>query len=63
MSIIIDESTKVVIQGTGSQGTAHGKRNQDYGTKIVAGTHPKKGGTTWEGLDVPIFATVKEAKD
>jgi succinyl-CoA synthetase alpha subunit len=61
MSIFIGENTKVVVQGIGSQGTFHAKRNQDYGTRIVAGTHPRKGGTTWEGLDVPVFATVKEA--
>lgn len=61
MSIFIDESTNVVVQGIGSQGTFHAKRNQAYGTNIVAGTHPKKGGTTWEGLDVPVFTTVKEA--
>jgi succinyl-CoA synthetase alpha subunit len=63
MSIFIDENTKVVVQGIGSQGTFHAKRNQDYGTKVVAGVHPKKGGTTWEGLDAPVFATVKEAVD
>jgi succinyl-CoA synthetase alpha subunit len=61
MSIFIDENTRVVVQGIGSQGTFHAKRNQAYGTKVVAGTHPKKGGTTWEELDVPVFATVKEA--
>jgi succinyl-CoA synthetase alpha subunit len=61
VSIFIDENTKVVVQGIGSQGTFHAKRNQDYGTQVVAGTHPKKGGTTWEGLDVPVFTTVKEA--
>ena len=61
MSIFIDENTKVVVQGIGTQGTFHAKRNQDYGTNIVAGTHPKKGGTTWDELGVPVFATVKEA--
>jgi succinyl-CoA synthetase alpha subunit len=61
MSIFIDEQTKVVVQGIGSQGTFHAKRNQDYGTKIVAGTHPKKGGTTWEELGVPVFSDVAEA--
>jgi succinyl-CoA synthetase alpha subunit len=61
MSIFIDENTRVVVQGIGSQGTFHAKRNQDYGTQIVGGVHPKKGGTTWEELDVPVFATVKEA--
>ncbi|MBS3942403.1 MAG: succinate--CoA ligase subunit alpha [Actinobacteria bacterium] len=61
MSIFIDENTKVVVQGIGSQGTFHAKRNLDYGTKVVAGTHPKKGGTTWDELGVPVYATVKEA--
>ncbi len=61
MSIFIDENTKVVVQGIGSQGTFHAKRNQDYGTQVVAGVHPKKGGTTWEELGVPVYATVAEA--
>ena len=61
MAIFIDENTRVVVQGIGSQGTFHAKRNQAYGTKIVAGTHPKKGGSTWEGLDVPVRGTVAEA--
>lgn len=64
MSIFIDENTKVVVQGIGSQGTFHAKRNLDYGTKVVAGTHPKKGGTTWDEVGgVPVYATVKEAVD
>lgn len=63
MSIIIDETTRVIIQGTGGQGTFHGKRNKEYGTQVVAGIHPKKGGTTWEGLDVPIHSSVQEAVD
>lgn len=61
MSIFIDENTKVVVQGIGAQGTFHAKRNQDYGTNVVAGVHPKKGGTTWDELGVPVFATVKDA--
>ncbi len=61
MSIFIDDDTRVVVQGIGSQGTFHAKRNLDYGTKVVAGTHPKKGGTRWEGLDLPVHATVEEA--
>lgn len=61
MSIFIDENTRVVVQGIGSQGTFHAKRNQDYGTKVVAGTHPRKGGTIWEELDRPVYATVAEA--
>jgi succinyl-CoA synthetase alpha subunit len=61
MAILIDETTKLVVQGTGSQGTFHAARNKAYGTQVVAGTHPKKGGTTWEELDVPIYASVAEA--
>ena len=61
MSILIDDSSKVIVQGIGSQGTFHARRNLDYGTNIVAGIHPKKGGSTWEGLDVPVFASVSDA--
>jgi succinyl-CoA synthetase alpha subunit len=61
VSILIDENSKVIVQGIGSQGTFHAKRNKDYGTNLVAGIHPKKGGTTWEGLDVPVFSKVAEA--
>jgi succinyl-CoA synthetase alpha subunit len=61
MSIFIDEHTKVVVQGIGAQGTFHAARNQAYGTDIVAGVHPKRGGGTWEELSAPIFASVAEA--
>ncbi len=61
MSIFVDEQTRVVVQGIGAQGTFHAKRNQAYGTQVVAGVHPKKGGTTWEDLGVPVFTTVAEA--
>jgi succinyl-CoA synthetase alpha subunit len=62
MSIFVDENTKVVYQGlTGSQGRFHGLRNRAYGTRVVAGTNPKKAGTDVEG--VPIFATVSEARE
>ena len=61
MSILIDEQTRVVVQGIGNQGTFHARRNKTYGTTIVAGTHPRKGGTTWEDLDAPIYTTVAEA--
>jgi succinyl-CoA synthetase alpha subunit len=61
MSIFIDANTTVVVQGIGSQGTIHAKRNQDYGTKVVAGIHPTKGGTTWDELDLPVHGTVKQA--
>ncbi|WP_419924301.1 succinate--CoA ligase subunit alpha [Candidatus Poriferisocius sp.] len=60
MSIFVDENTKVVYQGlTGSQGRYYGLLNRDYGTKVVAGTNPKKAGTDVEG--VPVFATVADA--
>ena len=60
MSILIDENTKVVVQGlTGREGQFHGLRNKDYGTKVVAGTRPGKGGEEIEGI--PIFNSVKEA--
>jgi len=62
MSIFVDENTKVIVQGlTGSQGRFHGLRNRDYGTKIVAGVTPGKGGTDVDGI--PIFNSVKEAVD
>jgi succinyl-CoA synthetase alpha subunit len=61
MSIFVDENTKVVVQGlTGGQGRFHGLRNRAYGTKVVAGVTPGKGGQDVEG--VPIFDTVAEAK-
>ncbi len=60
MSIFVDENTKVIYQGlTGSQGSYYGRLNMDYGTQVVAGTHPKKGGTELDG--VPIFTNVAEA--
>jgi succinyl-CoA synthetase alpha subunit len=60
VSIFVDESTKVVYQGlTGSQGRFYGLLNRDYGTKVVAGTNPKKAGTDVDGI--PIFANVAEA--
>ncbi|MGK2958608.1 MAG: succinate--CoA ligase subunit alpha [Acidimicrobiales bacterium] len=60
MSIFVDENTKVLYQGlTGSQGRFYGLRNQAYGTKVVAGTNPKKAGTDVEGI--PIYGSVAEA--
>lgn len=61
MSIFLDENTKVVYQGlTGSTGRYYGNLNKEYGTQVVAGTHPKKAGTDVDGI--PIFASVAEAK-
>ncbi len=62
MSILIDKSTRVIVQGlTGREGTFHAKTCAEYGTKIVGGVTPGKGGTTHEGW--PIFNTVQEAVD
>ena len=62
MSIFADQHTKVVYQGlTGSQGSFYGLRNRDYGTQVVAGTHPKKAGTNVDGI--PVFASVADAKE
>jgi succinyl-CoA synthetase alpha subunit len=60
VSIFVDEHTKVLVQGlTGSQGRFHGLRNRAYGTQVVAGVTPGKGGQDVEGI--PIFDTVAEA--
>ena len=60
MSILIDENTKLLIQGiTGGEGSFHAQRCMEYGTKIVAGVTPGKGGS--EHLGVPIFDTVEIA--
>ena len=60
MSILVDKDTKVIVQGfTGREGTFHSKQCIDYGTQIVGGVTPNKGGE--EHLGLPIFNTVKEA--
>jgi succinyl-CoA synthetase alpha subunit len=60
VSIFVDENTKVIVQGlTGGQGRFHGLRNRDYGTKVVGGVTPGKGGTDVDGI--PMFDTVAEA--
>jgi len=60
MSILVDENTRVVVQGiTGREGTFHTQQMKAYGTKIVAGVTPGKGGTIHEG--VPVFDTVEKA--
>lgn len=60
MSIIIDEKTRVVVQGiTGGEGTFHTQKMQEYGTAVVAGVTPGKGGTTH--LGVPVYNTVADA--
>src|SRR5918911_5199061 len=60
MSVLIDEHTRVVVQGlTGEQGQFHSLRNRGYGTQVVAGVTPGKGGQDVE--DIPIFDTVADA--
>src|SRR6201993_1922953 len=62
MSILVDKSTRVVVQGlTGREGTFHAKACAEYGTKIVGGVTPGKGGTTHEGF--PVFNSMQEAVD
>ena len=64
MSILVNNNTKVVVQGiTGSEGTFHATQMLEYGTNIVAGVTPGKGGTrVLDVIDLPVFNTVEEAK-
>jgi succinyl-CoA synthetase alpha subunit len=60
MSILVDKSSRVVVQGlTGREGSFHARQCREYGTRIVAGVTPGRGGTTHE--EVPVFNTVREA--
>src|SRR6185503_3702714 len=69
MSILVNKKTRVVVQGiTGGEGTFHTQQMIEYGTKVVAGVTPGKGGLSYEGNDqygfkkaVPVFNTVAEA--
>jgi succinyl-CoA synthetase alpha subunit len=62
VSIVVGEETKLVVSGlTGREGTFHGLRNRDYGTDLVAGVTPGKGGQDVDG--VPVFDSIKEAVD
>ncbi len=61
MSILINKDTRVVVQGiTGKEGTFHTTQCVEYGTNVVAGVTPGKGGMKWEGK-VPVYSTVSEA--
>ncbi|HEX2196124.1 MAG TPA: succinate--CoA ligase subunit alpha, partial [Actinomycetota bacterium] len=60
MAILIGDETKLVVQGlTGREGSFHAGRNRQYGTNVVAGVTPGKGGQDVEGI--PVFDTVAEA--
>lgn len=62
MSILLDKKTRVVVQGiTGGEGSFHTKQMIEYGTNVVAGVTPGKGGQTFEETNVPIFNTVVDA--
>src|SRR6202048_3309857 len=62
MAVLVDNNTRLIVQGiTGKEGTFHAKGCAEYGTKVVGGVTPGKGGTTHEGW--PIFNTVAEGKE
>src|SRR5438067_11116629 len=60
MSVLVDKNTRLTVQGlTGKEGTFHTKQMVEYGTNVVGGVTPGKGGTTHEGI--PVFNTVADA--
>jgi succinyl-CoA synthetase alpha subunit len=62
MSILLDKKTRVVVQGiTGSEGSYHTKQMIEYGTNVIAGVTPGKGGQKFEDTSIPIFNTVSDA--
>jgi succinyl-CoA synthetase alpha subunit len=68
MSVLVDENTRLLVQGiTGREGGFHAERAIQYGTTVVAGVTPGKGGTVWRGANgsgsVPVFNTVREAAE
>ena len=68
MSILVGKDTKLIVQGlTGSAGSFHAGQCMDYGTQVVGGVTPGRGGTTWQNPSgkgsAPVFDTVREAKE
>ena len=62
MSVLVDKKTKLICQGfTGTHGTFHSEQALKYGTKLVGGVTPKKGGQ--KHLNLPVFNTVQDAKE
>ena len=62
MSVLVNKNTRLICQGfTGSHGTFHSEQTMKYGTNLVGGVTPKKGGQKHLGL--PVFNTVKEARE
>src|SRR5690554_8222572 len=60
MSVLVNKNSKIIVQGfTGSEGTFHASQMNEYGTNVVGGVTPGKGGTTH--LEKPVFNTVKDA--
>ena len=64
MSILVNKNSKVIVQGiTGSEGTFHANQMIEYGTNVVAGVTPGKGGSFATDYNIPVFNSVEEAKD
>src|SRR5215470_13793754 len=68
MAVLINENTRLLVQGiTGREGGFHTEQAIEYGTNVVAGVTPGKGGTLWRGANgsrnVPVFNTVREAEE
>ena len=64
MSILVNKNSRVIVQGiTGSEGTFHANQMIDYGTKVVAGVTPGKGGSFATDHNIPVYNSVEEAKN